>query len=121
METGRETRWRPVTPVGQAVVVDDDDRDAAPAPAPEAGADPVLVRRATIRRWSEVGQRVGYACFGLGVLLFVVAFVLQFPTPLVAAIVVVFVLGSSVLLPGIIFSYAAKAADAEDRGETFRY
>lgn len=102
-----------------------DDSEHPPSdgrPGPDATTeDPVLVRRAQIRRWSELGQRVGYLCFGLGVLLFVVAFALQFPVWLVVTIVVVFVFGSSVLLPGIIFGYAAKAADAEDRGERFGY
>jgi hypothetical protein len=83
--------------------------------------DPVLARREQIRRLSDLGQRIGYVCFALGVVLFVIGFILQFPAWLVTTIIVVLVLGSSVLLPGIIFGYAAKAADSEDRGEKFGY
>jgi uncharacterized membrane protein HdeD (DUF308 family) len=96
-------------------------------PLRQAGAvsdpidDPVLVRREQIRRLSDLGQRIGYVCFALGVVLFVIGFILQFPAWLVTTIIVVLVLGSSVLLPGIIFGYAAKAADSEDRGEKFGY
>ncbi len=99
--------------MGQAVGVPDE--------SPTVDDDPVLQRRNTIRRWSELGQRVGYLCFAAGVVMFVAAFALQFPGWLVAAIIVVLVFGSTVLLPGIIFGYAAKAADAEDRGERFGY
>jgi len=83
--------------------------------------DPVVRRRESIRRWAELGQRTGYLCFGLGTVLFVVAFLLQFPGWLVATIIVVLVAGSTVLLPAIIFGYGVKAADAEDRGEPFGY
>jgi hypothetical protein len=83
--------------------------------------DPVLARRERIRRWCALGQRVGYGCFGLAVVLFVVGFVAQFPSWIVTTIVAAMVLGSVVLLPAIVFGYGVKAADAEDRGETFGY
>ncbi len=67
--------------------------------------DPVLVRRAAVLRWCDLGQRTGYLCFGASVVLFVIGFVLQFPAWLVTVIV----------------GYAAKAADKEDRGEKFGY
>jgi len=107
-------------PVRQSVEVDGDNGRAG-SDTTGGSTDPVLVRRARIRHLSDLGQRIGYGCFGLGVVLFVVAFILQFPAPMVVSIVAVFVIGSSVLLPGIIFGYAAKAADAEDRGEKFGY
>jgi hypothetical protein len=53
--------------------------------------------------------------------LFVIALATQLPTWLVSLIVVLMVLGSAVLLPAIILSYGAKAADREDRGEPFSY
>ncbi|MCZ7631474.1 MAG: hypothetical protein M5U19_21545 [Microthrixaceae bacterium] len=53
--------------------------------------------------------------------LFVVALATQLPEWMVSAIVVLMVAGSAVLLPSIILSYGAKAADKEDRGEPFGY
>jgi hypothetical protein len=89
-----------------------------PTDAPE---DPVLVRRALLLRWCDLGQRVGYLCFGASVVLFVVGFVLQFPAWLVDVIIGLMVAGSIVLLPAIIVGYAARAADKEERGEPSRY
>ncbi len=83
--------------------------------------DPVLARRERIRKLSEMGQRIGYSCFALAVVLFVVAFIVQFPSWLVTVIIASMVVGSVVLAPSIVFSYGVKAADAEDRGEKFGY
>jgi len=83
--------------------------------------DPVLARRERIRRWTELGTRVGYACFGAAVVLFVVAFIAQFPSWLVTLVIACMVAGSIVLPPAIVLGYGAKAADAEDRGEKFGY
>jgi len=88
------------------------------APGP---TDPVLARRERIRRWTELGKRIGYVCFGAAVVLFVVAFVAQFPQWLVTAILACLLVGSLVLPPAIVLGYGAKAADAEDRGEKFGY
>jgi hypothetical protein len=83
--------------------------------------DPVLRRRAQVLRLTSAGQRFGYTCFAAATVLFFVGLVAQFPGWLVTAVVVLLVAGSVVLLPSIIFSYAAKAADKEDRGEPFTY
>lgn len=90
-------------------------------PDPTDQDDPVLRRRAQVVRWCELGQRFGYLCFGLSLVLFFVGFALQFPAWVVTTIVVVMVAGSAVLLPAIIFGYAAKAAEKEERGEKFGY
>lgn len=87
----------------------------------EDPTDPVLVRRAAIQRWSDLGRRVGYLCFAASVVLFVIGFVLQFPARLVTVIVTLIIAGSAVLLPAIILGYAAQAADKEDRGEKSGY
>lgn len=84
-------------------------------------SDPVLERRERIRRWSELGRRVGYGSFALAVVLFVVAFVAQFPGWLVSLVIGALVVGSVTLPPAIVFGYGVKAADAEDRGEPFGY
>lgn len=84
-------------------------------PPSPAGDDPVLGRRARIARLVAVGQRVGYSGFALAVVLFVVGFAIGFNGALVAATVVALVIGSIVLAPAIVFGYAVKAADRDDR------
>jgi hypothetical protein len=77
--------------------------------------DPVLARRARIARLTELGQRVGYALFGLAIVVFVVGFVAGYSDFLVAVIVTSLAVGSAVLAPAIVFGYAVKAAEREDR------
>jgi hypothetical protein len=79
-------------------------------------ADPVLERRRRIAGLVRVGQRVGYALFGAALVLFFAGLVAGFgrvSTLIVAAIVT----GSLVLAPAIVFGYAVKAAEREDREE----
>jgi hypothetical protein len=80
-----------------------------------AGADPVLVRRRRMARAAELGQRVGYALFGLAVVVFVVGFAAGLTPGLVTAIVVALGAGSLLLAPAIVVGYAVKAADRDDR------
>ena len=84
-------------------------------------SDPVLERRDRIRKLCELGSKIGYSCFGAAMLLFVVAFIADFPSWIVTVIIAAMVLGSVTLLPAIVFGYGVKAADAEDRGEKFGY
>jgi hypothetical protein len=77
--------------------------------------DPVLARRARIARLTEVGQRLGYSLFGLAIVLFIVGFVGSYSDLLVTMIVVCLGVGSAVLAPAIVFGYAVKAAEREDR------
>ncbi|MEY2404907.1 MAG: hypothetical protein QOD38_2458 [Acidimicrobiaceae bacterium] len=77
--------------------------------------DPVLARRARIAKLTELGQRVGYSLFGLAIALFVVGFVGGYSDLLVALIVACLGVGSAVLAPAIVFGYAVKAAEREDR------
>ena len=80
-----------------------------------SGDDPVLARRARIAKLTELGQRVGYALFGLAIVLFIVGFVGGYSDVLVAMIVGSLGIGSAVLAPAIVFGYAVKAAEREDR------
>lgn len=84
-------------------------------------ADPVIVRRERIKRLCDLGQRIGYGCFGLALVLFFIALMTGFPAPLVVVVIAAMAVGSVVLLPAIILGYGVKAADAEDRGEKFGY
>ena len=77
--------------------------------------DPVRARRARIARLVELGQRLGYGLFGVAVVLFFVGFATEFSGVLVAVIVAALLIGSLVLAPAIVFGYAVKAAEREDR------
>jgi hypothetical protein len=77
--------------------------------------DPVLARRQRIALLAEWGQRVGYALFGLAVVLFGIGAVVGFRSPVVIAVTTSLAAGSVVLAPAIVFGYAVKAAEREDR------
>jgi hypothetical protein len=81
-----------------------------------AERDPVLVRRERIRRLVVAGQRTGYGLFAAAIVAFVIGFVVGFERWLTAAILAALVVGSAVLAPSIVFGYAVRAADREDRG-----
>jgi hypothetical protein len=78
--------------------------------------DPVLRRREQIRRLCNLGQQVGYGLFALAIVLFVVGFVAGFPSAIVTVIVACLIVGSVVLAPAIVFSYAVKAAEKDEAG-----
>lgn len=84
-------------------------------------SDPVLARRERLRRWCDVGKRLGYSCFAAAVVLFVIAYIAQFPAWLVNVIIACLAVGSLALPPAIVLGYGIKAADADDRGEKFGY
>jgi hypothetical protein len=75
----------------------------------------VRARRARIARLVELGQRVGYALFGVAIVLFIIGFVAGYSGAVVAVIVTCLIVGSVVLAPAIVFGYAVKAAEREDR------
>jgi len=62
----------------------------------------------------SIGQRTGYALFGLAVLGFFVGFVVGFSDGIVRAIEVCLLVGSLVLAPSIVLAYAVKAAERDD-------
>ena len=80
-----------------------------------AAVVPVRERRARVARFVEVGQRLGYGLFALAVAAFVVGFVGGFDGLPGTVVVVSLVVGSVVLAPAIVFGYAVKAAEREDR------
>jgi hypothetical protein len=77
--------------------------------------DPVRARRARIDRLSGLGQRVGYACYVVAVIVFFIGFATSYSTAVVGLIVGGLAVGSALLLPSIILGYAVKAAEREDR------
>ena len=82
---------------------------------PTPPTDPVRAKRARIAKLVELGQRIGYSLFGLAVVLFVVGFIVGYGDALVVVIIASLIIGSVVLAPAIVFGYAVKAAEREDR------
>lgn len=77
--------------------------------------DPVLVKRARIARLVEVGQRVGYSLLLVAVVAFFVGLATGF-NGLITVLVIGSLLAMTVVLaPAIVFGYAVKAAEREDR------
>jgi hypothetical protein len=83
-------------------------------------ADPVLARRAQVARLVSLGQRAGYALLAAFCVLVIIGFPTGFPAGVTTAAIVCIVLGSIVLAPAIVFSYAVKAAEREDREGDWR-
>lgn len=73
------------------------------------------MQRARVARITALGQRIGYALFGLALVTFFVGLVVGWSGGVSTIIVVCLVGGSIVLAPAIVFSYAVKAADRADR------
>jgi hypothetical protein len=80
-------------------------------------ADAVLDRRRRIARLVAVGQRLGYGLFGIAVALFLGGLAIGFGDGVSTGIVAALVAGSVVLAPAIVFGYAVRAAEREDREE----
>lgn len=74
----------------------------------------MLERRRRIARLVEIGQRLGYGAFGLAIVGFFVGLAIGFGR-VSGAIVALIVFGSIVLAPAIVFGYAVKAAERQDR------
>ena len=77
--------------------------------------DPVRERRARIAKLVELGQRVGYGLFGLAIVGFIVGAASGFDGAAVTVVVASLLVGSVILAPAIVFGYAVKAAEREDR------
>ena len=86
-------------------------------PTPDSADDPVLARRAQIAGWVSHGKRIGYSLWGIAIVLYAVGLIDRYRPGLVTAIVACLIVGSVFLLPAIIFGYAVRAADREDREE----
>lgn len=86
-----------------------------PTPPADDPTDPVLASRARIARITALGQRIGYALFGLALVAFFVGLVVGWSGGVSTVIIACLVAGSAVLAPAIVFSYAVKAADRADR------
>lgn len=83
----------------------------------EPGDDPVLVRRRAIGRLTSVGQRVGYGLYLVAAIGFFVGLATGYEPWLVTIIIGSLLVGSVVLAPAIVFSFAVRAADRADRDD----
>jgi hypothetical protein len=94
-------------------------REAVPVnPSPD---DAITAKRARILAWCNAGKRIGYALYGLAMVLFFLGLATTYSTWLVTTIVVAMGVGAVLLIPAIILGYGVKAAEREERGEPFRY
>lgn len=86
------------------------------SPVTAPSTDPVLVRRARIAKAVSIGQRLGYALFGIATAAFFVGLATDYTPGLVRVVVGCLLGGSAVLAPAIVFGYAVKAAEREEQG-----
>jgi hypothetical protein len=85
------------------------------AGAAGAAGDPVLVRRRQAARMARLGQRFGYATFGVALVAFVIGFATRFSGTVAVVVTAALIVGSLFLAPAIVVGYAVKAAEREDR------
>ena len=81
--------------------------------------DPVRERRQRVARWTQLANRLGYLCFGVAIVTFVVGFIVSFNATVSAIVVTSMIVGSVLLAPAIVLGYAVKAAEREDRERGF--
>ncbi len=77
--------------------------------------DPVRARRRQVARWTRLANRVGYLCFGIAIVTFVVGFIVSFNGAVSAIVIAAMIVGSALLAPAIVLGYAVKAAERDDR------
>ncbi|MDQ1446164.1 MAG: hypothetical protein QOI20_2628 [Acidimicrobiaceae bacterium] len=77
--------------------------------------DPVLRQRARVATLVSWGMRAGYGFLAIAVIVFVIGAVGRF-TPLLTSVVTLAMAGCTLTLaPSIVFAYAVRAAEREDR------
>jgi hypothetical protein len=92
-------------------------RQAGGVTDPDPHDDPVLEKRRRIARLTNAGQRIGYTLYLVATIGFFVGLVTGYASWLVTVIIVSLLVGSVVLAPAIVFSYAVKAANRADRDD----
>jgi len=68
-----------------------------------------------VARWTQLANRLGYLCFGIAIVTFVVGFIVSFNATVSAIVVTSMIVGSVLLAPAIVLGYAVKAAERDDR------
>jgi hypothetical protein len=78
-------------------------------------SDPIVERRARIRRFVGIAQRVGYGAMALAVVVFGVGAATGFPGWSVVVTIVALVLSIAILPIPIVLGYGVRAAEREER------
>lgn len=79
-----------------------------------AADDPILVRRAKVLRAATTGQRIGYALYGIAIVVFLIGLLTDFNSTVSRIVTFGIVAGSIVLAPAILTGYMVKAAVRDD-------
>ena len=62
-----------------------------------------------------MANRLGYLCFGIAIVTFVIGFVVSFNGTVSTIVITSMIIGSALLAPAIVLGYAVKAAERDDR------
>ena len=62
-----------------------------------------------------MANRLGYLCFGIAIVTFIIGFIVSFNSAVSAVVVASMIVGSVLLAPAIVLGYAVKAAERDDR------
>ena len=81
----------------------------------DATTDPVRARRQRIGRLAATARKVGFALFGLALVVVVVGLFTSLTGAVTAVATACLVLGSLLLAPGIVIGYGVRAAERDDR------
>jgi hypothetical protein len=81
----------------------------------DTGNDPVRAKRARIQRYVSLGKRVGYGGLLAAIAAFVIGVIASFPPWTVAVATSGLVVCCVALPPAVVFGYAVRAAEREDR------
>jgi hypothetical protein len=81
----------------------------------DAAPDPVAVRRERIGRLAAAGRKLGFALYGLALIVAVVGLATTFTGAVAAAATACLIAGSLLLAPAIVVGYGVRAADRDDR------
>lgn len=65
--------------------------------------------------WTKRANRLGYLCFGIAIVTFVIGFIVSFNGTVSAIVITSMIIGSAFLAPAIVLGYAVKAAERDDR------
>ena len=79
--------------------------------------DSLLSKRRLVSRFVKIGKRIGYSLWLVAIILFFALFTTDFDGPLVTVVITTLIVGSVILLPSIVLSYAVRAAEREDRAQ----
>ena len=77
--------------------------------------DPVRIRRRQIARWTRLANQVGYLCFLVSIVVFLLGLATSFSSTVSSIVIAGLVIGSILLAPSIVLGYAIKAAERDDR------